>query len=70
MEQRGEPVLRHPAAPPHGQTHPRCGAEMRIIAFITEPAVSQKILRHLAAKGLTTDGCGPPASAPRKPTAA
>jgi len=27
---------------------PRCGAAMRIIAFITEPRVIQKILRRLA----------------------
>ena len=37
---------------------PRCGASMRIIAFITEPRVITKILRHLAAK--TADQRGPP----------
>jgi len=31
---------------------------MRIIAFITEPRVATKILRHLAAK--TADQRGPP----------
>lgn len=31
---------------------PRCGATMRIIAFITEPRVIGTILDHLAAKGL------------------
>jgi len=30
---------------------PRCGATMRIIAFITELRVITKILRHLATKG-------------------
>lgn len=30
---------------------PRCGAAMRVVAFITEPRVITKILRHLAAKG-------------------
>jgi hypothetical protein len=39
---------------------------MRIIAFITEPAVIQKILRHLAAKGLITDGRRLSTSAARK----
>ncbi|MBD3873234.1 MAG: hypothetical protein IFK91_10015 [Acidobacteria bacterium] len=29
----------------------RCGGEMRIIAFIVDPAVIDKILRHLVAKG-------------------
>ena len=32
---------------------PRCGGQMRIIAFITEPRVIGKILRHLAEKGVT-----------------
>ena len=31
---------------------PRCGEAMRIIAFITEPKVIAKILRHIAAKGI------------------
>jgi len=39
---------------------PRCGATMRIIAFITEPRVITKILRHLATKG--ADGRSPPQS--------
>ena len=39
---------------------PRCGATMRIVAFITEPAVIRRILRHLAAKG--ADGRAPPQS--------
>jgi hypothetical protein len=29
---------------------PRCGQPMRIIAFITEPKVITKILRHLESK--------------------
>jgi hypothetical protein len=37
---------------------PRCGATMRIVAFITEPAVIRRILRHLAAKAV--DARGPP----------
>jgi hypothetical protein len=37
---------------------PRCGASMRIIAFITEPRVITKTLRHLAAK--TADQRSPP----------
>lgn len=31
---------------------PRCGAGMRIIAFITEPEVIRKILRHLEARAI------------------
>lgn len=30
---------------------PRCGSEMRVIALIQEPAVIDKILRHLREKG-------------------
>jgi hypothetical protein len=37
---------------------PRCGGQMRIIAFITEPRVIGKILRHLAEKGV--DARSPP----------
>ena len=40
---------------------PRCGQAMRIIAFITEPRVIAKILRHLEAKAV--DSRGPPPSA-------
>lgn len=47
---------------------PRCGATMRIIAFITEPKVIHKILRHLAAKG--ADQRSPPGSAKPHPAAA
>ncbi|MFI0608786.1 MAG: hypothetical protein ACH37Z_12970, partial [Anaerolineae bacterium] len=32
-------------------TCPRCGGEMRVIALIQEPAVIDKILRHLREKG-------------------
>jgi hypothetical protein len=39
---------------------PRCGGPMRIIAFITEPRVIGKILKHLAAKGV--DARSPPAA--------
>jgi hypothetical protein len=41
---------------------------MRIIAFITEPRVIQKILRHLAAKG--ADKRSRPGSAKSHPAAA
>jgi hypothetical protein len=37
---------------------PRCGGPMRIIAFITEPRVIGKILRHLASRGV--DARSPP----------
>lgn len=37
---------------------PRCGATMRIIAFITEPKVIGTILRYLTAKGI--DARSPP----------
>ena len=50
---------------------PRCGGTMRIIAFITEPRVIGKILRHLAAQGV--DARSPPGadpSAPRRPVTA
>ena len=39
-----------------------CGAEMKIIAVITEPPVVDTILRHLDQKHLTP-GRGPPAVA-------
>jgi hypothetical protein len=39
---------------------PRCGGEMRIVAFITEARVIHKILTHLAAQG--ADGRSPPDS--------
>jgi hypothetical protein len=41
---------------------PRCGGTRRIIAFITEPRVIAKILRHLAAKGV--DARSPPGADP------
>jgi len=41
---------------------------MRTIAFITEPKVIHKILRHLAAKG--ADGRSPPGPAKPHPAAA
>ena len=47
---------------------PRCGATTRIVAFVTEPKVIHKILRHLAAKGAY--GRSPPASPQRHLTAA
>ena len=36
---------------------PRCGATMRIIAFITQPRVIGTILKHLAARGLMRVTC-------------
>jgi Putative transposase len=47
---------------------PRCGATMRIVAFITEPKVIHTILRHLAAKG--ADQRSPPGSTTPHPAAA
>jgi hypothetical protein len=47
---------------------PRCGGTMRIIAFITEPRVIGKILKHLADKGV--DARSPPGPNERHPTAA
>ena len=37
---------------------PRCGEAMRILAFVTEPKVIDRILKHLAAKGI--DARSPP----------
>jgi hypothetical protein len=47
---------------------PRCGATMRIVAFITEPKVIRTILLHLAAKGI--DARSPPDPRERHPTPA
>jgi hypothetical protein len=33
--------------PAHNETYPKCGTEMRIISFIIDKAVMQKILTHL-----------------------
>ena len=38
---------------------PRCGFTMRVLAVITEPRVIDKILDHLASKGIEP-GRGPP----------
>jgi hypothetical protein len=48
--------------------YPHCAGPMRIIAFITEPRVIKKILRHLAATGV--DACSPPGPREHHPTAA
>ena len=37
---------------------PRCGEAMPIIAFVTEPKVIDRILKHIAAKGI--DARSPP----------
>ena len=37
---------------------PRCGEPMRIVAFITEPKVIARILRHLGARA--AEGRSPP----------
>ena len=37
----------------------RCGTEMRVLAVITQPEVVDKILDHLASKGIEP-GRGPP----------
>ncbi len=34
------------------ETCPRCGGAMRIVAFVTEPAVVRRILAHLAQRGI------------------
>ena len=41
----------------------RCGERMRIIAFITDPEVVEKILRHVGKWG-EGRGRGPPAGSP------
>jgi len=46
---------------------PKCGAGMRVIAFITEPAVVRKILEHLGlwlANALASHGPVPRAHSP------
>ncbi len=42
-----------------------CGAEMRIISFLTDPPVVRKILAHVAGSG-GTPGRGPPVVAGSK----
>jgi hypothetical protein len=42
---------------------PRCGAEMKVIAVLTEPKVVDKILRHLQEKA----DRAPPGDLPRNP---
>ena len=42
-------------------TCPRCGSEMRILSVILDPKVVDKILEHLASKGIEP-GRGPPAN--------
>ena len=39
---------------------PTCGSEMKVIAFITEHDVVEKILRHLKRRDEEGRGCGPP----------
>jgi hypothetical protein len=41
---------------------PRCGGQMRIVAFVTEPKAIHRILAHLAGKG--ADGRSPPDTSP------
>jgi hypothetical protein len=48
--------------------YPHCAGPMRIIAFITEPRVIKRILRHLAATGV--DARSAPDPRERPPTAA
>lgn len=40
---------------------PRCGSRMRVLAVITQPEVIDKILDHLASRGIEP-GRGPPGS--------
>ena len=42
---------------------PTCGAEMKIIAFITEHEVVTRILKHLTQKAETEKSRGPPEAA-------
>ncbi len=42
-------------------TCPRCGNEMRILSVIVDPKIIDKILDHLASKGIEP-GRGPPAN--------
>ena len=41
---------------------PKCGVEMEVASVITEPAVIDRILKHLARTGRRDpfEGCGPP----------
>ena len=39
---------------------PSCGSEMKVIAFVTEHAVVDKILRHLKRRDEEGRGRGPP----------
>ncbi len=41
---------------------PRCGSEMKVLSVILDPAVIDKILDHLASKGIEP-GRGPPGEA-------
>ena len=43
---------------------PRCGGEMRVISFITEPQVIRRILDHLEKKGRTQRAPPVPAATP------
>jgi len=45
---------------------PRCGSEMRVLAVITQPHLIDKILDHLASKGIEP-GRGPPGEAAAVP---
>jgi hypothetical protein len=52
--------------------HPHCGAQMKIVSFITEPRVVDRILRHLASEACKArdpfDPRAPPAAASPSPT--
>ena len=54
---------------PHG---PRCGAEMRVVAVITEPSVVDRILGHVAEHGGQSvhEERGPPADSDAVPIGA
>ena len=43
-------------------TCPRCGSEMKVLSVILDPAVIDRILDHLASKGIEP-GRGPPRAA-------
>jgi hypothetical protein len=58
-------ILSISPVPAHNETCPKCGAEMRIISFIFDKAVLQKILTHLGVFEQNSKQRAPPAPAQR-----
>ncbi len=46
---------------------PKCGSQMKVIAFITEPQVIRRIVDHLEKKGRTQRPTPVPVAAPALP---